>query len=107
MPLTDGRSNLDLLARDGFTILAAERGERWSRLCADVDAPVCFMLEGRDFMVAGGDLASRMNLSPASALVVRSDGHILSVVQRAGDENVALDEIARFARVGATVGGMA
>ena len=107
LPLTDGRSNLDLLALDGFTILAADGGERWSQFCADIAAPVRFMLERRDFVVAGGDLASRMSLSPGSALVVRSDGHILSVIQRAGDENVALDEIARFARVGATVGGMA
>ncbi len=79
-PLSDGRSTLDLIGTDGFTLLAGPEAHDLSDLAARSRAPLAVRVEGRDFHLSPGTWADRFGQTPGGAVLVRPDGHILAVV---------------------------
>lgn len=81
-PLSDGRSILDRVGLEGFTLLTGPEGDGWASIvmAATGAAPIQALSEGRDFSTAAGGWAASMDLAPDGALLVRPDGHILSAI---------------------------
>ncbi len=79
MALADGRSTLDLIAFEGFTLLTGPDPEAWRGFKAPPGAPLRRLVAGTDFVTSAGDWAGAMGLSRDGALLVRPDGHILDV----------------------------
>ena len=86
-PLKDGRSTLDLIAFEGFTLITGPDGEDW-RL-RDGAPPIRRVGEGRDFHLADGAWSAKIGLAPDGAALVRPDGHILFLA-RDGSQAQAL-----------------
>jgi 2,4-dichlorophenol 6-monooxygenase len=81
--LAGGRSTLDLVGLQGFTLICAPRDEAWRSLGDGCSAPLTIAAEGRDFAASSGSWSARMGLEADGALLVRPDGHILYVAKRA------------------------
>jgi hypothetical protein len=77
VPLADGRSTLDLVDVQGFTLICAPSNEAWHRLLDGCSVPLTIAAEGRDFEASSGSWSVRMGLAADGALLVRPDGHIL------------------------------
>ena len=77
--LADGRSTLDLVAFDGFTLIAGRDVSKADLGAANHPAPLTLCIEGQDFAAAQGDCCGRLGLSRSGGLLVRPDGHILAV----------------------------
>lgn len=77
--LADGRSTLDLVRTDGFVLLAGSEGAHASAALSGLAAPVAVLTEGADFSAGVGSWAAKMGLNEDGAVLVRPDGHILSV----------------------------
>jgi len=92
VPLEDGRSTLDLVRGDGFTVMAGPQFSAWPTL--ETPAPVTLVAEGRDFAADGW--AARMGLDKTGALVVRPDGHILFVARDAAAAAAAAQAIEAY-----------
>ena len=91
--LADGRSTLDLVGPDGFTLLAGPAAGDVSALLRGSSAPVTLRVEGRDFALADGALTERMGLAPGGAVLVRPDGHILAIAAAAAVTPAGLVEL--------------
>ena len=79
LALADGRSTHDLVQPDGFVLLTGSEGANLSVALSDLAIPVTVRTEGVDFSAAVGSWASEMGLKADGAVLVRPDGHILSV----------------------------
>ncbi len=79
LALSDGRSTLDLVSHNGFTLIAGPEADPTGLEATGLTVPLKVLIEGRDFGATKG-WASHMGLSPSGALLVRPDGHILSVL---------------------------
>jgi len=77
--LADGRSTLDLVRTDGFVLLTGSGTADVSAALSDLATPVDVLTEGVDFSARDGSWASEMGLKEDGAVLVRPDGHILSV----------------------------
>lgn len=75
--LSDGRSTLDLVRTDGFTLLTGSDVGDLSVVGAGVRAPICLLKEGEDFSAQAGLWTTQMGLQGNGAVLVRPDGHIL------------------------------
>lgn len=75
--LADGRSTLDLLRHDRFTLLAGAAGVAWRALSAA--QPLAVLVEGRDFRYSEPHAIDTLGLTGDGAVLVRPDGHILHV----------------------------
>lgn len=85
--LPDGRSTLDMVAPEGFTLLAGPSDEAWHALRPGL--PLARVNPGPEW-------AARMGLEPSGALVVRPDGHILFVGRSAQDVPAAASAIKNY-----------
>ncbi len=84
--LEDGRSSLDLVAPDAFTLLAGVAGTAWRHAHPAWPVPVTVRLQGVDFGCKT-DFAAAMGLGPDGAVLVRPDGHILALAAAAGADS--------------------
>ena len=91
--LADGRSTLDLLRTDGFVLLTGSGGANLSTDLSDLAAPLTILREGVDFSARDGSWATRMGLTENGGVLVRPDGHILSVAALMAD--VAFHDVRR------------
>jgi 2,4-dichlorophenol 6-monooxygenase len=82
IPLHDGRSSLDLLAPQAFTLMAGAAGTAWRQAESSWPVPVTLRLQGVDFACTA-DFAAAMGLGPDGAILVRPDGHILALASSA------------------------
>lgn len=78
VPLLDGRSSLDLVDAETFTLIAGTEGSQWREAVAGWPVPVTLRQQGKDF-TCQSDLMGAMGLGPDGALLVRPDGHILAL----------------------------
>lgn len=83
-------SILDLVSGSGLTLIAGPAADVGMLVSDSSLVPVKRVTEGRDFTPAEGGWADRMGLSPAAAILVRPDRHILQVAP-------TMDEAARGA----------
>jgi 2-polyprenyl-6-methoxyphenol hydroxylase-like FAD-dependent oxidoreductase len=81
--LADGRSTLDLIAPNGFTVLAGPEAGDLSALSRRTAAPLAILADGRDFALSTGAWAERLGLTSRAVVLVRPDGHILAVAAEA------------------------
>jgi 2,4-dichlorophenol 6-monooxygenase len=75
----DGRrvSTLDLVARNGLTLITGRDGAASKGAASDQSAvPVTCMVEGRDFLDGDGDWARVSELDARGAVLVRPDQHV-------------------------------
>lgn len=79
--LADGRSILDTLHHDRFTLLAGAAGLDWEALT--VSQPLSVLVEGRAFHCPDPTAIETLGLSGEGAVLVRPDGHILHVAASA------------------------
>jgi hypothetical protein len=77
--LSDGRSILDLINPRGLTLIAGADGQAWTRVQSP--APLDLHIEARDFSVNGPAWSERMGLESKGAVIVRPDGHILTLAK--------------------------
>jgi 2,4-dichlorophenol 6-monooxygenase len=89
LALDDGHSTLDLVGRDGFTLITGRQHHAWRSLVESSPAPVTLVVEGRDFHATSGNWAEKMQLDDDGALLVRPDGHILFVAKSASAAGAA------------------
>jgi 2,4-dichlorophenol 6-monooxygenase len=85
MALHDGRSSLDLVGINGFTLLCGATHDAWKTIAQATTAPVSIAAQGRDFNAASGSWSAQMGLADDGALLVRPDGHILGIFRSAAD----------------------
>lgn len=105
--LADGRSSLDLAGIEDFTLIAGREAAGWAALAGQTGAPLRVLAEGRDFEVRAGDWAGAMQLGASGALLVRPDGHILSVAKSAADAGAVAAALAAYLRQPARIEGAA
>jgi 2-polyprenyl-6-methoxyphenol hydroxylase-like FAD-dependent oxidoreductase len=84
--LRDGRSTLDLVSIEGFTLFCGPKADAWKAISKSFAAPIKNLVEGTDFEAATGCWSARMGLEPDGALLVRPDGHLLGVYRTAAAE---------------------
>jgi 2,4-dichlorophenol 6-monooxygenase len=92
-------STLDLLATDGFTLLAGPRGRAWADAVAGLAPPAirCLVAE-RDFADPEASWQRASEIGPDGALLVRPDQHVAWRAARA-PQNPAADLAAAVRRV--------
>jgi 2-polyprenyl-6-methoxyphenol hydroxylase-like FAD-dependent oxidoreductase len=73
--LDDGRSTLDLLARQGMTLLSVGEHDRWAAAASALTVPVCHVRIGADAL-ADDDWRAICHLGRTGALLVRPDQHV-------------------------------
>ncbi len=78
-PLADGRSSLDLIGPDGFTLLAGSEAGDLSERLRSARVPLTLLTAGTDFHLPSGAWEARFGLPATGAVLVRPDGHILAV----------------------------
>ena len=83
LQLQDGRSSIDLVASDAFTLIAGAAGTAWRHAFDGSPVPVTLRLQGLDF-ACNTDFATVMGLGADGAILVRPDGHILALATCAG-----------------------
>jgi len=83
-------SILDLLATDGFTLIAGPRGRAWTDTVAGLAPPTirCLVAE-RDFADPEGSWQRASEIGPDGALLVRPDQHVAWRAARAPDDPAA------------------
>jgi 2-polyprenyl-6-methoxyphenol hydroxylase-like FAD-dependent oxidoreductase len=75
----DGRrvSTLDLVAREGLTLIAGSDAAPWERASSGQSAtPVICVVEGRDFLDSDGGWARVSGIGRSGAVLVRPDQHV-------------------------------
>ncbi len=73
------RSTLDLLATDGFTLIAGPSGHAWRNAAthlAPAAVPIRCLVAGRDFADPEGAWARVCEIGPDGAVLVRPDQHV-------------------------------
>lgn len=85
----DGRSSLDLVGIQGFTLLCGAKHDAWKTVAQATTAPVSIAAQGRDFNAASGSWSTQMGLADDGALLVRPDGHILGIFRSAAETGTA------------------
>ncbi len=87
--LENGRSTLDLIALDGFTLLVGEAGSAWRAAAATVGVSLRCVGLGDDVADPHRWWSEVAGMTPAGALLVRPDQHIAFRAQQPGDDPVA------------------
>jgi 2,4-dichlorophenol 6-monooxygenase len=86
------RSTLDLLAVDGFTLIAGSRGHAWAgaitRLTPPM-VPIRCLVPGRDFVDPDGAWRNACETGTDGALLIRPDQHVAWRVTRMPDDPAA------------------
>jgi 2,4-dichlorophenol 6-monooxygenase len=87
----DGRpiSTLDLVARNGLTLITGTAGEAWVRaVTGNRSASVCTRVEGRDFLDLERRWASVREVGADGAVLVRPDQHVAWYAAAATSESL-------------------
>ena len=85
--LADGRSSLDLVARDEMTLFCGSRGGDWKTLLDHLGTPIALRQQGVAFHCVG-DFCEHTGIATNGAILVRPDGHILAVAPGANGQAV-------------------